>query len=321
MSNLKKDIIKQWGDVLISSDFIVNSPQEIIPVSPALDVGLSGGIPEGTWTIISGPEKGGKSSTALTIAAHAQQQGRPVYYLDIEGRLKKMNLVGIQGLKLDDDSFQIIRPTKQNMLSAEDFCNIAVRLIKEVDKAFVIFDSTSALCSRKEMDEDITGQTRALGPKILASFCRKLGTIVPIQKSNIIMIQHLIANTSGYGSPYMEDSGRKVKYQADVKLKCKGFSLWKDGDEIIGQCVKWSVVTSALGAPGHEVESFLRYGVGIDKVWEAINLGCELGIIEKAGAWYTIGDDKVQGQQKLWKYFSEDEKAQLKLLKQIREML
>ena len=216
LSSFDKDMNKKYGNVFIPVSQIVEKKTEIVPVTPNLDIALNGGIPEGSWSVFSGAPKAGKTTLALTVAANGQKLfDKKVFYLDVEGRLKKMNLQGIPGLMLDPEHFCVIQSTEDTILSAENFLNIAQEIIKAYPRCIIIIDSTSALCSAHEMENDITGQTRALGPKILASFCRQMGTVVPIQQTMILMIQHLIANTSGMGPKYMEDSGRKVQYQKE----------------------------------------------------------------------------------------------------------
>lgn len=327
---LVKSLQKKYGDVVMSSEQVLSRHSQVIPFSPKLNIGLSGGIPEGSWVIMSGPAKCGKSTSSLDFAATAQKEeygGRHVYYLDVEGRLKKMNLEGIAGL--NQDQFSVISSTEGHILSAEEYLNIASEIIKSEPGCVLIIDSASALCSSKELSEDISGQTRALGPKILAAFCRQLGGVVPIQRCIVIMMQHLIANTSGWGPTQYEDGGRKAQYQVDVKLRCKGSQKWEDSEKQIGQTVNWEVMTSALGPPGQKVQSYIRYGTGIDHVWETVDVACDLGLIDKSGAWFNLdyleaeGLDsvKVQGQQKVWTHLSENKEHFDLLTKNIREMI
>ena len=186
---------------------------------------------------------------------------------------------------------------------AQDFLQEFTNIIKTVPGCVLIIDSTSALCATKEFSEDITSQARNEGPKLLATFCRKMASIVPVQDSILIIIQHLIANTSGYGSPYYEDGGNKIQYQADIKMRCSSFQKWNlvptDDTTRVGQVVNWQIITSALGAPGGKIQSYLRYGYGVDDIKEYISLGLDMAIIEKGGAWYTFGELKAQGEEKL----------------------
>ena len=327
----KQDILKNLGvGAIISASSFLDKKEEIIPLSPALDLALSGGIPTGTWVIMSGAPKCGKSLTSLQLAANAQKAGMKVFYSDVECRLKKMNLTGIAGLDLNN--FDIIQSTKEKILSAEDHLNTLIDLIKSEPHSVFILDSSSALCASKEMVEEITSATRALGPKLLASFCRQMGGVIPVQDSIIIIIQHLIANTSGYGVPWMEDGGQKIRYQVDVKLRAKTVSKWEVKEEQIGQIVEWEIATSALGKPGNKAKSYIRYGQGLDYISESIEIGCDLGLISKAGAWFKlefIKEDKPEkeekelkfhGQENLYQYLADNIIHQKLLIQKIKEL-
>jgi recombination protein RecA len=149
------------------------------------------------------------------------------------------------------------------------------------------------------------------------------------------LIQHLIANTSGYGSPFLEDGGNKIQYQSDVKLRCKGIKPWEEGKARIGQDVTWEVLWAANGPPGAKCISKLRYGIGIDEAAEMVDIGVDLGLIDKGGSWFTLDylnnttkdwakkmvGTKVQGLEKLNKLMASDEKLSEELYAQIRYML
>jgi recombination protein RecA len=306
MSDIKKKIIKDHGEVFISAASILAKELCIVSVSPKLDLGLSGGIPTGNWVIISGKEKLGKTVCALQIGRNAQAKGLKVVYGNVENRIGKKELMGIKGLDLSAEKFEVIGSSQGNILNAEKHLTIYEHLLKNEPNICLIIDSASALCSASEQDGEITASSRNSGPKLLANFTRKLNSIVPAQNSIVIIIQHLIANTSGYGPAMMEDGGHKIQYQSSVKIRGKGFSSWEVGGKQIGQIVKWDVVFSALGPPIQGIESYLRYGIGIDDTWEYIDIACDLGLIEKAGAWFNLKFlpevKKVQGQQGVWSH-------------------
>lgn len=330
MAKKKEDIAveekKKKGELTaISVADIIGKPRKVISVSPRLDIALSGGVPEGIFGIISGKPKLGKSTLALNLAANAQKIGKKVYYFDIEARLQEKNLKGIEGLDLSPAKFQIFRSEQGSIYSAEEFLMKAEDLLKTEPNIVVILDSSSSLCSTAEQESDITSQFRNPGAKLLSTFTRKLASVVPVQNSVVLIIQHLIANTSGYGSPFLEDGGSKIIYQSDLKLRGKGFELWKDGEEVIGQIIKWDVVFSPLGPPGATVESYLRFGTGIDHYQENCDIGIDLGLIDKKGAWITLtylpDTPKVQGQHKLREFMSANlDKYQI-LKDKIKELL
>jgi recombination protein RecA len=297
LESFKAKITKKYGDGIISDAKVtLDEEQTILSVGPILDLALGGGIPQGSWVIFSGPPKCGKTTLSLQIAKRAQDIGMPVIYLDVEGRWKKLNVTAIEGL--NPELVHVIRSKEGTILSAEEYLTSATDALKSVPGCLLIIDSTSALCSQKELTDDITGQSRSLGPKILSSFCKQMGGVVPIQKSIVIMIQHLIANTSGFGAPYMEDGGRKVQYQVDTKIRAKGTKNWEDGDSIVGIITNWSVECSALGAPGKKAESYIRFGYGVDKEREIAQLALDLGILRKKGSWYRYGEEESETEEK-----------------------
>ena len=324
---LEKILKKKYGDIFCNASDITSAPKTIIPVSPKLDIGLSGGVPEGSWFIVSGKPKLGKSTLALQFCSTAQKEeygSRKCYYIDAEGRLEKKILNGIPGL--DQSKLTVIESKQGNILSSEKFLTIAEQIIKTEPNIVLVLDSASAMCSQSEMDsEEIKGTGRNNGPKLLAEFTRRLANVVPVQNTIVIIIQHMIANTSGYGPAFMEDGGNKIQYQADVKLRGRTFTKLEDNTKKqIGQIATWDVVYSALGSPGATVESYVRFGAGIDFVWELIDIAIDLDLIEKGGAWFTIkftGEEiKLQGQNKVWQYLNDNPEICEQLKKEIRNL-
>lgn len=278
-------------DIVQSGRDLYDKEEEIISISPAIDYGLSGGVPKGTWVVLSGPPKSGKTTLALRIATCCQKRGmEKVYFIDAEGRLKKMNLRGTPGL--DIDNFHPIKSTPEKIYTAEEFIEIALTIIKTRPNSVIILDSASALCPEGEMNSEIAANTRLSTPKLLATFFRRAGTILPVQDSVFIVMQHIIANTSGYGATTMEDGGNKIKFQADIRMRCKKVEPWKDGEKQIGQLLTWEVEASALGQPHLPTQSYLRYGSGIDVQQELVNMATDLGLLVKNAAWYSFRQEK-----------------------------
>lgn len=314
--SLKEDVKKTFGDnIILSGNAVVDKELITIPVSPSLDIVLGGGIPEGSFVILTGQPKCGKTTTSLDFCATAQQkqyaygsfkEGREVYYLNIEGRLKKRDLEGIPGLDLT--RFHIIGSQTGKILHAEEYLQIGERIINEIPGSVVVIDSYSALCTEAEITSDMNKMQRADGAKLLAKFCRKVANVIPVNKNIVIGITHLMGNP-GYGTvEWKEKSGQAIAYQTDVKIKAKFFKKWNlsESSPQIGQEVEWEVLCSALGPPGGTITSYLRYGQGIDKQTELVTLAVDLGLIAKGGAWYTLTsvDDKpkFQGLEKTRQY-------------------
>lgn len=291
--DISKEIISTYGeDIMIDASAILDEPCTIISVSPTVDAGLNGGIPEGSWVTFTGLPKKGKTTMALHIAAKCQRPengSRPVYYFNIEGRLKKMNLTGIKGL--DISKMKIIRSTEGNILTAEQMLAIAEKVASTIPKSVLIIDSYSALCTETETTKGMDEQQRTDGQKLLAKFCRRMANVVPVNKNIIIGITHQMGNPSGYGGD-REKGGYAIAYQADVKMKAGSIEVIKSkAGKQIGQKVEWDVQVSALGPPGAKILSTIRYGVGIDEVADLFDIAKELGLITQAGAWYSFDQD------------------------------
>jgi RecA/RadA recombinase len=274
------------------------------------------------------------TTTSLDFAATAQKQeyahgsfkdGRQVYYLNIEGRLKKRDLEGIPGLDLD--RFHVIGSQQGKILHAEEYLQIAEKIINEVPGSVLIIDSYSALCTEAEITSDMDKMQRADGAKLLAKFCRKVANVIPVNQNIVIGITHLMGNPTGYGAEFKEKSGQAIAYQTDVKLRVKSFKPWtlSADNTQIGQEVEWQVICSSLGSPGGVITSYIRYGSGIDKYMEAISLASDLGLIQKGGAWYTLisspDKPKFQGTEKVRNFLLENPKEYDNLVKSVKETM
>lgn len=332
---IEDSLTKKFGDkIILDGRSLVDSKLMVIPVSPVIDILLGGGVPEGSFIVLTGQPKCGKTTTSLDFAATAQKEKyngskgpRHVYYLNIEGRLKKRDLEGIKGLDLE--RFHIIGSQQGKILRAEEYLQIAERIINEEPESVLIIDSYSALCTEAEITSDMGKMQRADGAKLLAKFCRKVANVIPVNKNIVIGITHLMGNPTGYGAEFKEKSGQAVAYQTDIKLRAKSFKAWTVGNDTspIGQEIDWTVVCSAIGPPGATMTSYVRYGHGIDKAKELVTLGSDFGLIKTAGAWYTteyMGEDaaqKFQGAEKVRDYILANDEAYDLLYAKIKEMM
>ena len=302
---MTKDIIKEYGNVIHDPSSITDQKLKIISISPKLDIALGGGVPEGSLFIMTGPEKVGKTLTALTFCANAQQDNRKIYYGNVEGRLRKRDIEGIKELDSDAEKIKIIGSTQGNILSAEKYLGIFDQIIHTQPNTICVIDSFSALASDAELTGDLTDQQVMSVQKVLAKFCRRMAPALPINKVTVVGITHLMANVStfGRGKAKVEKSGTALKYQVDVKLHASHTKPIMQGETQIGQTVHWQVVTSSIGPPGQKVESHIKYGRGIWKEMELADLLVDFGIVKKSGTWLTLpNEEKMQGKNNLATY-------------------
>lgn len=312
VEKIRKELTKAYGaGICKSGKEIIENKKQVLKIGPALNAAMNGGFLEGGIITCSGKQKGGKTTTTLSFISECQKAGRHVYYHDIELRLKPLNLAGISGLKNDPENLTVIASERGKILRAEDHLSIIEQVANSHPGAVIIMDSASALCSEKESNSEMTAQFRADGPKLLSQFCRKISNVIAVNNVTLWIIQRLITNTSGYGAMYNEDGGLAVQYSLNDKLRLKSHKNWTvgsgDNEKTIGLILTWQIVTSGLGAlPGTECTSYIRFGRGIDHTMEYIDLGLKLGFVEKAGAWFSYGDTKVQGEAKLYDYFDQN---------------
>lgn len=324
-----KDIIKEYGDVLLEASHIVDNPPPLISVSPKIDIALGGGVPEGCLFIMTGPEKVGKTVHALQFCRNAQKVAtesgdkRNIYYGNIEGRLKKRDIEGIKGLDYSSDHFRVVGSQKGNILSGEKYLGIFDNIIHNEPHAVCVIDSFSALASEAELVNDIRDVQVAAMNRYLSKFTRKFANVLPINRVTLVGITHLMANIQkfGAGKSKVEKSGNALKYAQDVKLWATHKEKLMQGDTQIGQKVHWIVENSAIGAPGQKVTSIIKYGVGLWNEYELAELAKDFGLVE-GKTWLTLPNgEKVQGMANFAKYLEENENYYEELKSQVFEML
>jgi recombination protein RecA len=311
---MNKTLIKKYGDLAFIGGDELEPNDDVVSVSPRLDVILGGGIPGGSFVTLSGDPKCGKTTTSLCIARNAQQQGRRIFYLNVEGRLKHRDLKGIKGLDSSKDTFQIIRSYRDDstgkikILTAEEYLDIG-----------------------EHINGDMGDKHRAPGAILMSQFLKKIQNTVPVNNNIVISIVHLIANTSGMGASKQESGGNKIKFACDIGLRCKYFKFkrpgGKDDDDNskppYGQEVMWQTTSTAVAAPGQQITSYLRYGIGIDEVLETLIMAVDMQIVEKSGAWYKYGEEgkSIQGEEKMCSFLTDDPEMLAEIQTKIREIL
>jgi recombination protein RecA len=325
LANLENMLDKEG---IVGADAILDVDGQIIPVCPSVDIGLNGGVPEGSWVILTGKPKTGKTTLALRILANAQQEefgGRNGYYLNIEGRLKKMNLDCVSGFR--NDKFIQISSHKKKIYSAEDYLESALMIMRDDPGSVIIIDSLAALCHSKEMIIGMGEEAQmAMIPKLVAKFTRKANQIIPVNKNIVICITHMMGNPGKMGRPEVEKGGYEISYQADIKLQATHIEKKTKGDKVFGHICYWNVLCSALGAPFQKIPMHLRYGAGVDVLAEIVELGATYGFITKKSSWLSYNTDsgeeiKVQGSEKFIQHLSTHAEVADEIYNKIRSLV
>lgn len=325
---VRQIVDKEYGKVMTSGSSVISENRMIIPITPVIDPLVGGGVTEGSWMSISGKYGTGKTTTALRIAANAQRPeygSREVYYLSVEGRFKRSNALGTRGLKVEAPYFNLIESKPDAILDAEGFLRIAEIIIASHPGCVLIIDSPSAFASSEARAQGVAYQNRGQVNKSFSELVRQNAQTVRVNKSIVICCVHL-AKSQGFGAGWDEKIAESLNYAAELKLRIKYDSAFKDTSEKrIGQELHWEVDKSDLGSGG-TATGYIRYGTGIDVSWELFEVGKELGLIDQSGANYTLefldGEPQtIKGKQKVWEFLEENPDAAQRLATKIREML
>lgn len=322
-----KEVRKKFGDdVLIDGRFLLDHPKEIIPLSPAFDPHLGGGFQVGSFVVLAGQPRCGKTSTAMHFAIQWQKTGRKVVYINAESRLEQRNV----NLLPFPEELIIVQHHKGHILTAQDFLSIALTYLRLEQEHLIIIDSLSVLSEERELQGGMGTETRGGSARLMAQFCRQATPIIPVNNHVVIGVAQLYANTSGQGRKYIVSMGRKVDYALYTLLYATHSKNWTvSGDEedknLIGQMNFWRVERSPIAPPGGELTSYLRYGHGIDETQEYLQYAADLSLIEKNGSWYYYPSKEdaqvyAQGAENFRTSLLENTEAFESLKKRIREL-
>lgn len=298
-------IEKQFGKgsiMRLGADEMVNHEVAVIPTGAlALDVALGiGGVPRGRVVEIYGPEASGKTTLALHIVAEAQKAGGEAAYIDTEHALDPVYAKAL-GVNLDD--LLLSQPD-----TAEQALEIADMLVRSGALDVVVIDSVAALVPRAEIEGEMGDSHVGLQARLMSQALRKLTGTISKSKTTTIFINQLREKIGVmFGNPETTPGGRALKFYATVRLDIRRIESLKQGTEIVGNRVKVKVVKNKMAPPFRIAEFDITYGEGISKEGGLVDLGTEHGVIEKSGAWYTYGDDRLgQGRENTKQFLKEN---------------
>ncbi len=275
---------------------------DFIPTgSLALDNALGiGGVPRGRIVEIYGPESSGKTTVSLQIIAEAQKRGGDVAFIDVEHALDPAYA---KNLGVDIDSLLVSQPD-----SGEQALEIAEALVRSGAIDIIVLDSVAAMTTKAEIDGEMGDNHVGQLARLMSQALRKLTS--SISKSNCVAIFiNQVREKIGviYGNPETTPGGRALKFYASVRLEVRRGEALKNGSEIIGNRTRCKVVKNKVAPPFKECEFDIMYGTGISHEGELVDVGVDLGIVQKGGAWYSYNDMKLgQGRDNSKKFLKDN---------------
>ena len=291
--NFGKGAIMRLGD-----DIPVNV-EAISTGSLSLDLALGiGGVPRGRIVEIYGPESSGKTTLALHILASAQKTGGEVAFIDVEHALEPAYA---RALGVDIDSLLISQPD-----TGEQALEITEQLVRSGALDVVVVDSVAALLPRSELEGEMGESSVGVIARLMSQALRKLAGTVSRTNCIVVFINQLREKIGVmYGNPETTPGGRALKYFSSVRIDVRRIETLKVGGEMIGNRTRAKIVKNKVAPPFKEAEFDIIYGEGISKIGEIVDLGVKLDLIDKAGAWYTNGDVRVQGRDSMKEFLRE----------------
>ena len=306
------------GTIMRLGDDIPVNVEALSTGSLSLDLALGiGGIPRGRIVEIYGPEASGKTTLALHVVASAQKNGGEAAYIDVEHALEPAYA---RALGVDIDSLLISQPD-----TGEQALDITESLVRSGAVDVVVVDSVAALIPRSELEGEIGDSVvgvlaRLMSARLMSQAMRRLAGAIAKNNCTVIFINQLRQKIGVmYGNPETTPGGLALKYYASVRIDVRRIETLKVNGELIGNHTRAKVVKNKVAPPFKEAEFDIMYGEGISRVGEIVDLGVKLDIIDKAGAWFTVRDQRIQGRDAVKQYLLDNPEVSESIEQEIRD--
>jgi len=260
--------------------------------SIGLDVALGiGGLPKGRVIEIYGPESSGKTTLTLQVIAESQKLGGTAAFVDAEHALDPSYA---EKLGVNVDELLVSQPD-----TGEQALEITDMLVRSGAVDIVVVDSVAALTPKAEIEGEMGDSHMGLQARLMSQALRKLTANIQRSNTMVVFINQIRMKIGVmFGSPETTTGGNALKFYSSVRLDIRRIGAIKKGDEVIGNQTRVKVVKNKVSPPFKQAEFEILYGIGISRMGEIIDLGVQHGIVDKAGSWYSYGDDRIgQGKE------------------------
>ena len=281
-----------------------------------LDVALGvGGIPRGRVIEVYGPESSGKTTLALHIIAEDQKEGNTCAFIDAE---HAMDAEYARNLGVDIDNLILSQPD-----TGEQGLDIAEHLVRSQAVDLIVIDSVAALVPKAEIEGEMGASHVGLQARLMSQALRRLTGSISKTNTTVLFINQLRDKVgNSYGSPETTTGGRALKFYSSVRLDIRRIKTITEGDNSIGSRTRVKIVKNKVAPPFKVVEFDIMYGQGISKSGIILDTAVDEGIIDKAGSWFSYGDEKLgQGREKVKTYLEENTDIMNEIEEKIRQKL